>query len=53
VEFGDISDAIRETTFSLYPVDADVDLLRNIEQDERKIWCEKIVERMDAAAAYY
>lgn len=53
VEFGDVSDAVRETTFSLYPADADVDLYRYIKQDERKVWCEKIVERMDAAAIYY
>ena len=51
VEFGDVSDAVRETTFALYPQSTDIQ--KYIDPDERKIWCEKILETMDAAALYY
>ena len=51
VEFGDVSDAVRETTFSLYP--QSTDMLKPISYDERLIWCKQIIEKMDAAANRY
>lgn len=51
VEFGDISDAIRSTTFALYP--QSTDMLKDIDENERKIWCEKILAEMDRLANFY
>ena len=49
VEFGDISDAVRETTFMLYP--QSTEMMKPISFDERKKWCTKIINNMDIAAA--
>ena len=51
VEFGDVSDAVRATTFSLYPQDTEMD--KPIGIGERKEWCKKMLETMDAAANFY
>ncbi|EGQ8484974.1 hypothetical protein GTP29_17980 [Vibrio parahaemolyticus] len=49
VEFGDISDAVRLTTFSIYPQSTPMN--KPISVEERKLWCEKIMNNMDAAAS--
>jgi hypothetical protein len=51
IEFGDVSDAVRETTFSLYPQSTDID--KTIDLAERKAWCLSILDKMDASATYY
>jgi len=48
IEFGDISDGVRGTTFSLYAQDTEMDKLIGLE--ERKIWCNKMIEAIDTAA---
>ncbi len=50
VEFGDISDAIRLTTFGRYPQETPMD--KPISLEERKEWCNSILTNMDAAATY-
>jgi hypothetical protein len=50
VEFGDISDVIQSTTFSLYP--QSTDMMKDIDEAERKIWCEAILSEMDRVAQY-
>ncbi len=49
VEFGDISDAIRNTTFSRYP--QSTPMHKPISLEERKEWCGEIIKNMDAAAS--
>ncbi|MGR5451422.1 hypothetical protein ACP3V3_17020 [Vibrio sp. PNB22_3_1] len=49
VEFGDISDAVRNTTFNRYPPSTSTATL--IELSEREEWCRQIVQNMDLAAA--
>ena len=49
VEFGDISDAIIFTTMEDYPQGTPLDKLITLE--ERKKWCEKLLENMDASAS--
>lgn len=51
VEFGDISDAVRATTFSLYPQSTPSEKL--IGREERHEWCNKILSAMDSAAEFY
>ncbi|HAQ49286.1 MAG TPA: hypothetical protein DCR37_09615 [Glaciecola sp.] len=51
VEFGDVSDAIRSVTFSLYPQSTLMD--KPIDHSERVNWCKKILENMDSSAAFY
>ncbi|OUV22069.1 MAG: hypothetical protein CBC55_04555 [Gammaproteobacteria bacterium TMED95] len=45
VELGDISDAVRLTTFSRYPRSTPMEKL--IPRDERLAWCTEIIQRMD------
>ncbi len=47
VELGDISDAVRLTTFSRYPSSTSMEKL--IPRDERFAWCAEIIQRMDNA----
>lgn len=51
VEYGDVSDAIRSVTFSLYPQSTPMD--KPIDHSERANWCKKILENMDSSAAFY
>ena len=51
VEFGDVSDAMRSVTFSLYPQSTPMD--KPIDHSERVNWCKKILENMDSSAAFY
>ncbi len=48
VELGDISDAVRITTFSRYPQSTPMD--KPISHNERLEWCTEIILRMDNAA---
>jgi hypothetical protein len=48
VEFGDVSDAVRDVTFSTYPQTTPMDKL--ITHDERREWCTNILAAMDYAA---
>ena len=49
VEFGDISDAVREITFSLYPQTTPID--KPICKEERIKWCSEILSAMDYASS--
>jgi len=49
VEFGDISDAIRQTTFDTYPQSTPTD--KPISVEERTKWCKSILNNMDFAAS--
>lgn len=51
VEFGDLSDAVRETTISLYSQSTPIDML--IKFEERREWCQKVLDAMDSAARYF
>ena len=48
IEFGDVSDSVRETTFALYPQGTPMD--KPISLSERKEWCSKILQALDYAA---
>jgi hypothetical protein len=50
VEYGDVSDAVRSTTFSLYPQSTEMNKL--ISPDERKIWCSQIINSLDELVQY-
>ena len=45
VEFGDISDAVREVTFRLYPQTTPMDM--PISFGEREMWCDEILNTLD------
>ncbi|MCR9909661.1 hypothetical protein NB545_19695 [Vibrio campbellii] len=49
VEFGDISDAIRQTTFNTYPQSTPME--KPISVEERTQWCKSILQNMDTAAS--
>ncbi|WP_199438600.1 hypothetical protein [Vibrio owensii] len=49
VEFGDISDAIRQTTLNTYPQSTPME--KPIPVEERTLWCKSILQNMDAAAS--
>jgi hypothetical protein len=49
VELGDVSDAVRMTTFGLYPQSTDMD--KYIDQNEREVWCTKILDNLDRVVA--
>jgi hypothetical protein len=51
VELGDVSDAMRSVTFSLYPQSTPMD--KPIDHAERLNWCRKILESMDSSAVFY
>ncbi|MCZ2801987.1 hypothetical protein [Vibrio alginolyticus] len=48
VEFGDVSDACREVTFSLYPQGTPMEMPITI--TDRKKWCSTILKQMDNSA---
>lgn len=48
VELGDVTDAVRDVTFRLYPQSTDPK--NDITYDERVAWCEAILQVMDEAA---
>lgn len=45
VEFGDLTDAVRGVTFSLYPQSTPMEML--ISFADRQKWCSKVLEAMD------
>jgi len=51
IEFGDVSDAMRSVTFSLYPQSTPMN--KPIDHTERVNWCKKILENMDSSAVFY
>lgn len=48
VEIGDVSDAVRETTFARYPQTTPMD--KPISEPERRSWCLAIIDDMDDRA---
>lgn len=50
IEFGDVTDVVRYTTFSLYPQSTEMD--KPISPAEREIWCSKIINSLDELAQY-
>lgn len=51
VELGDVSDAVRMTTFSLYPQSTEPSKI--IDLEERKHWCNTILDNLDKVANLY
>ena len=50
VEYCDVSDAVRGTTFSLYPQSTEMD--KPISPNEREMWCSKIIDSLDEFVQY-
>lgn len=50
VELGDVSDAVRMTTFSRYPQSTPME--KPISREERKEWCLQILKTMDEYAEF-
>ena len=50
VEFGDISDAIRATTFEMFPLGCEEVENDIVEADRKKEWLEQIIKNMDNAS---
>jgi hypothetical protein len=47
VEFGDVSDAVRMTTFALYEINTPPGKIISLE--ERRSWCQKVLDALDFA----
>ncbi|MGP4945213.1 hypothetical protein [Pseudoalteromonas nigrifaciens] len=51
LEFGDVSDAVREVTYQRYPEVDDINMPVSLK--DRVSWCEAIISVMDDSAATY
>jgi predicted transcriptional regulator len=52
VEFGDISDAVRATTFEMFPLGCEEVENDIVETERKKAWVEKIITNMDHASTF-